>query len=483
MLAQALEYRLPLELVASVFEFAINSKLIYPTLSHRTHTPIQLRDDDLSASPLEEYDADLRITIGLVCKTWKRIRDNTPRLWTRLDIVYCSRPLQSVQRLRWLLERSGALPLDIRLSCSSSEEDYSIYDQLHYRQQPRALEERARIMSSLANILATLRHSIPRWKRFTFRPRTRAEAYSAILPFSQPALKLEYLEIASDYIGDTVQALVPPPLGTTPTPPARSTKGLQEYLSPLTLGGLPPVFGGRTPQLQTLTLGQFAFPIDAPFFNSNHPLRKLTLNGGWTMATPFLTAISQVSSTLEELTIHAVEFRDAAWPVPAVLVFNDDQTTDPDHSIDVVLGSLKKLVLELPRTSLACILPRLKLPVLSSLTLRRSEETFEEWPLMDDFNQGERECPSTSHILNIVLNCMRGRKGSQTLTSQLASFSLTYGSVWEVNPRLGEEETDDTLREFLGLAGGLLEKLEVLNYSHLPSNLLQVSSCSLTRNY
>lgn len=60
--------------------------------------------------------------------------------------------------------------------------------------------------------------------------------------------------------------------------------------------------------------------------------------------------------------------------------------------------------------------------------------------------------------------------------SAWVDFSLAYGSVWELNAGYREESTDRALVTFLETVGREIQSLEVHNYSHCPSTILDVST-------
>jgi len=94
------------------------------------------------------------------------------------------------------------------------------------------------------------------------------------------------------------------------------------------------------------------------------------------------------------------------------------------------------------------------LPSLTTLSLCRSEDRVPNIP------------SATSALLSAVND--ERRKGRMPLTS----FSLTYGSVWEMNATQGEEDTNSALIDLLSACQSL-ESLEVHNYSHYHSTLLE----------
>ncbi|KAF9518741.1 hypothetical protein BS47DRAFT_1482428 [Hydnum rufescens UP504] len=412
---------LPPELLSLIFEVGVWSDP-FPDRFAAWHRVTDGSDPsfDRRTPLLHHYDPEFRMTVGQVSKTWKSVRDATPRLWTRIEVVYDTVGKAPPQTLMWLLKRSGALPLDIRLACASSERSSeTTFDSL----------SRSWIIltQALTQVLGILQHSIPRWRSFHLTARTRSEAYSTLVQFRQPALQLEELRITAQDMGATVQALTS-----------------RAHFPPL-----PPLFGSRTPKLRSVVLEPFAVNIDIQMMTN---LRSIRLDGGWVTQSQLLRALG-ANRGLEELSLVTVDFQDALWSAY--------QEVGPD--INIVLPCLHTLKLEAPRSSMVSLLSRLTVPSLTSLALCRTEE-FDE-----DVDEEEAVAPSTAAVLRILANARRAGH------LPLRFFSLTYGSVWEANAEQGEEGTNDALTAFLGLVDSL-ETLKVHNYSHHPSTLLQVGS-------
>ena len=418
---------LPSELLSLIFEAGVWSDP-FPDRFAAWHRASDSSDTyfDQYTLQVHHYDPEFRMIIGQVSKTWKTVRDATPRLWTRIEVVYDAVGKAPPQTLMWLLKRSGALPLDIRLSCASSE-----------RSSDSTFESSIRsfviVTQALTQVLGILQHSIPRWRSFHLIARTRSEAYSTLVQFRQPALQLEDMSITAQDIGATVQALT-----------SRS------HFTPL-----PPLFGGRTPKLRSVVLEPFAVNIDIQMMNN---LKSIRLDGGWVTQTQLLDVL-EANRGLEELSLVMVDFQDVSWPIL-------DRKDDRDSN--VILPCLHTLRLDVPRSAMASLLSHLTVPSLTSLALCRTEELDEA--VDTPVGEGEAARPSTAAVLRILANERRAGR------LPLRSFSLTYGSVWETNAGQGEEGTNASLIAFLGLLDSL-ETLEVHNYSHQPSTLLQV--CSL----
>lgn len=386
----------------------------------------------------------------------------SPRLWTRLDIVYDSSPGCSFESLRWLLARSGSLPLDVRLSSSSS--DRSAVEELFapFGTTNTVQDHHVHLMKSLTRVIAVLQHSIPRWRSLTFGARTRAEAYAALLQFRQPATLLERLNISASHAGHTVSALLPPPRRHQPSLNSNSPTNHTESV-------MPALFGGKTPSLYSVSLRIFAEPIDVPLMRN---LRNIRLIDGWATIDTFANLLRTNSATLEELHIVMVDFRDAFWPLDHNLAGSGDPKDVALSRFDrVVLPSLLVLRLDVPRSTMSCLLSRLSLPSLTSLNLRRTEEAYEEWNVVDDPSAmpDAQNTPSTEDILALLKKMHEG--GS---LPPLQDFLLSYGSVWESNAGYREQGTDAALISLLRTIGGSLKNLNVQNYSHCESTILAV---------
>lgn len=417
-------------------------------------------------------DQHLSQNVNGVTQDWKRIRDMSPRLWTRLDIIYSSSPGRSLGSLKWLLGRSGSLPLDIRLSCSASDR-YAAEELFERGNDPRAIilhihQVPLPAIPSLTRVLGVLQHSIPRWRSLTFGARTRAEAYAALLQFRQPATLLEQLDVAAPHVGDTISGLVPPRRRHQPNPDSIFPPIVEIISSVEPSPIMPALFGGKTPSLNDVSLYTFAQSIDAPVMRN---LKSIRIMNGWATVDTFIDVLRENTVTLEELRMATVDFRDAFLSLRSNQPASGDQEATSPRSDRMVLPSLVTLHLDLPRSAMSCLLSRLSLPSLTSLRLRRTEEPYEEEHFFfpdPTIIPDSSITPRTEDILALL-----GRMYKDTLPP-LQDFVFSYGSVLESNAGFRERGTDAALINVLRLIGGSLTTLDVRNYSHCESSILAV---------
>ncbi|KAF8330841.1 uncharacterized protein EI90DRAFT_3059481 [Cantharellus anzutake] len=408
---------IPYEILSLIFEFAVWSDPFpsFPSMLPPVHGTSR------SGSSIDRYDPELRITIGLVCKRWKSVRDASPRLWSRITVVYDRIGKAPTQTLRWLLARSGALPLDVWLSSASSERSIDTPGDSTVR-------SFVRLSQALTQVINVLQHSIPRWRSLHLNPRSRSEAYVSFVRFKQPALRLTELTMSAQDAGGTVQSLT-------------------------TLHGdgtfpVPTIFNNQTPELRSVSIEPLAFSIDSQFIKNLHDIR---LSRGWTTLSRLLDVLRS-NPNLETLVIIMVEFED-------VLSTSNSQISLETKQEALTLPALHTMRLDLTRKEMTRLLESLTLPSLESLSLCRSEEgNASETPANDGVT-------ATSTLLRVIGDQRRKQK------MPLTSFSFTYGSVWETNATQGEEGTDAALVDLLSACGSL-ESLEVHNYSHYHSTLL-----------
>src|SRR5258708_2528257 len=389
----------PSEILSLIFEFAGVSDPFPPfpsSLKQSAGVKRRSRSDPF----IDQYDPELRISIGLVCRRWKNVRDASPRLWTRVDVVYDGIGKASTQTLRWLLARSGALPLDIRLSCASSERSLDI--SAHSSSRSFVI-----LSHALTQVIGVLQHSIPRWRALHLSPRSRSEAYVAFVQFMQPALRLKDLTMTAQDTGGTVRSLtIIHGDGTFP---------------------VPPLFNHQTPELRSITVEPLSFSIDSQFMTN---LRDIRLSRGSTTLRRLLE-VFRSNPSLETLVIMMVEFTDVLANPDSVLA----EDTEPGE--ELTLPVLHTMRLDLTRKEMTRLIESLVLPSLTTLSLCRSEDHVSVIPSAND-------AISTTSALLRAVNDER-RKGRIPLTS----FSLTYGSVWETNATQGEEGTDTALIDLL----------------------------------
>ncbi|KAF8314033.1 hypothetical protein DL93DRAFT_1110489 [Clavulina sp. PMI_390] len=291
-------------------------------------------------------------------------------------------------------------------------------------------------MQTLTRVLTVLQHSIPRWRTLAFGARTRAEVYAALLQFRQPAERLQSLSISASALGETVSAVNPPPRRVrssgASTPQSTTPTLLRQERA-----RMPPLFNGKTPFLQRLSLRTFAESIDHAFLKS---LTAIHLVNGWATLSNFINALQDCSSTLEELSLITVDFMDTLWTPPP----RDDDTIAPLLSttlappqpkppvpVSIKIPLLKRIRFDLPRSTIACLLSQVALPNLIAMHIMRTEESYEEWIGFLDVEEIPEAAytPSTEDLLLIMSKMYReGNFGPG-----LDSFSLSYGSVLEVN--------------------------------------------------
>lgn len=322
-------------------------------------------------------------------------------------------------------------------------------------------------MDSLNRVLTALQHHIPRWRSLKIGARTRAEAYSALLQFRQPASQLVDLRISAPELGHTIKSLGPPLRARFDV--VRNASHTPSNLLAATPSKMPPLFNGKTPRLQHVSLRVFAEPIDVPFM---HNLKSIHLSDGWATILSFILLLRQNCTTLEELTITTVDFRHKLVHVPSSPPRSPSAVED--NALDrVCLPALRVLRLEVPRSTMSCILRSITTPSLTHIDLRRTEEAYEHWASDEPDIVTSSDTPTTEDILRLLSN-MREKK----LLPPLQSFSLLYGSVWESSPQFKEENTDQALIRFLRDDGSSLDTLKIQNYSRYPSTLLDVSALS-----
>lgn len=226
----------------------------------RLQSPVQRLPKEILGSifiigvlQMEEEDTLLLSTLMLVCKYWTEVALSTPVLWSKIAIGNHGSLIKAKRKL----ERSKSVPLDISLQFS-----------------PR-LEHASTVMELVVRAMDLLRPSIWRWRSFRLAVPNRPHAHAALMQCREEAPLLEDLSVqVFHFMQDDSYSR--PPL---------------------------PLFGGRTPHLQSCSFTSFNFNWDSTLTSN---LRELRLGGYWHSFSPEVSTILSIlrsSPNLEEFSL------------------------------------------------------------------------------------------------------------------------------------------------------------------------------------
>lgn len=164
---QAPVYRLPRELLGSIFEIAVH--------------------------PQDEEDAVLLSTLMLVCRDWTELAFNTPTLWSRIIIDNS----KSIPRARRKLARSMSVPLDIWIQFGPQLTD---------------TPGSQTVTELVVHAMDILRPAMWRWRTFRLAVPSRSQAHAALAQCKEPAPLLEDLAIQIHHVLQEDSFAKPPPV-------------------------------------------------------------------------------------------------------------------------------------------------------------------------------------------------------------------------------------------------------------------------------